>query len=215
MAFLVRVALSRLSEDEEKELQKAKEALADRKPEWFRAMREMGRAELRGLASAQGLHIAALDEAAGGRAFGVEFPTDLLAVPTRYAAKIGKALYYRHAGRIVPSGGLVRAVSWPNVTFMSPTFPLAQFDLLTERPVLARSGKDLQDQFAYRYAVARDGPGAAFLLQFRESVAMAVLVFEDAAEHALRKAVMQAEREQERLLEQAESAGLPIDVAAP
>jgi hypothetical protein len=69
---------------------------------------------------------------------------------------------------------------------MGTTFPLQRFSLLTQRPVLTRAGKSLEDQFAYRYAVANDGPGAAFLMQFGESLAIVALVYEDAAAHEAR-----------------------------
>ena len=49
------------------------------------------------------------------------------------------------------------------------------------RPAISRSGVDLSDQFAYRYVVPVDGGGAAFLVQFRESTAFLIWIYDDKA----------------------------------
>jgi hypothetical protein len=41
---------------------------------------------------------------------------------------------------------------------------------LTEKPTLVRNGKDLSDQFDYRYKVADDGSASAYFIKLRQSL---------------------------------------------
>ena len=58
------------------------------------------------------------------------------------------------------------------------------FGFLQTKPVFARSGKDLSDQFVYRYALTDDLGAGGFLVQFRESVLMVICVYDDAERRA-------------------------------
>lgn len=46
----------------------------------------------------------------------------------------------------------------------------AFFAGLTEKPSLVRNGKDLSDQFDYRYSKADDGSASAYFIKFRQSL---------------------------------------------
>lgn len=195
MGFLVRIALSEMSIDDEQELEDAIRKLNDRRKDWFQAMREMSRVEMRQMARSSELDLAQVNRLTGGETCAFEMPPDLLAVPVRYGEKLGRALYYRHTGRIVPATGVVRARALPNTQFMSETFPLESFGILHELPTLVRAGKSLEDQFAYRYGLAIDTPGAGFLIQFRESTVLVILVHEDAEQEAARRLQRQADQD--------------------
>lgn len=176
MGFLVRISLGDISQQDDKEQVEAIAKLYDRRRDWIEALKLLNRTETRQHLRSNGL---SLDAFKGIDLAVVQGPPELFEVPRRYGQKLAKALYYLHTGRIVPDQGLVIVSSLTNSQFMSPNFPLDKFDMLSGRPVLTRSGRSLEDQFAYRYATATDGPGAAFLMQFRESVVIVALVYED------------------------------------
>jgi hypothetical protein len=108
-------------------------------------------------------------------------PQPFMDAMTRYAEKLGRALYYMHRGAAVPMNGHVRASALTNAQFMSQHFPRERFDILSVRPAISRRGEDLSTQFAYRYAVPIEGGGAGFLVQFRESTVFLILVYDDKA----------------------------------
>jgi len=174
MGFLVRIQLSDMSADEEKELGRAVWSIGDRHPELMQGMRELSRIETRRFLREQGVSITSFP----WEPYIVTVPETLMDVPKRYGEKLGKALYYFHTGKILPRSGVVSVTAMTNSQFMSPNFPLEKFNILNKKPILTRSGKSLESQFQYRYAVPDDGLGAAFLVQFRESTAMLILVHE-------------------------------------
>lgn len=185
MAWLVRITISDISVEDEKEMTRTLRQLNDRHPKWIAEMRELSRVETRQHLRKRGL---SLDSFRGLEVGTITMPPELLAVAQRYGVKLGKALYYMHTNRIVPSIGVVKTFVYPNSDFLSTDFPLDKFNFLTSRPVISRSGKSLESQFAYRFAAAVDGEAAAFLLQFGESTAVLTLVFEDAARYELSRA---------------------------
>lgn len=186
MGFLVRITISDLDAEGERELERAMEKLHDRRPDWIAGMKAMNRVETRRHLRERGL---SLETFRGIELSVVTMPPDLVAVPERYASKLGKALYYKHTGRILPSSGFVKVAVFPNAEFMASSFPRDSFSILTTVPGISRSGRSLADQFAYRYAVVEEGAAAAFLVQFGESVAIAIFMYWDRLAYEERGAV--------------------------
>lgn len=185
MGWIVRITIGDIDQADELELELATAKLNDRRPDWLQNLRELSRVETRRHLRDHGL---SLETFRGVELSAVIPPTDLLDVPQRYGEKLAKALYYMHSGRVVPANGVVKVRALTNSEFMSTKFPREGFSFLTAQPLLTRAGKRLDDQFAYRYAVATDGPAAGFLIQFRESMAIIALVYEEAAAYEDRMA---------------------------
>lgn len=175
MGWIVRIQLSDLTPEDEAEMSAALEKLHARRPEWVAQMKEFSRVETRRALREHGL--SGLNR---GRdeVYMVSVPEPFADAMNRYGAKLGRALYYRHTGRIIPEGGHVSVKALTNTQFMSAKFPRERFRLLDVVPAVSRGKRDLSDQFAYRYAAPSDSLGAAFLVQFRESTAMLILVNE-------------------------------------
>jgi len=185
MGWLVRITISDPDPQGEREMARALVQLHAKRPDWVAGMKELSRVETRRHMRERGL---SLESFKGYDVGVVTMPPELLAVPERYGQKLGKALYYLHTERIVPRSGEVRVSVYPNADFMAKAFPRDSFGILTSRPVISRSGKALEEQFCYRYATVTEGGGAGFLVQFGESLAMVLLVVEDAAAYAERRA---------------------------
>lgn len=179
MGFLVRIQLSNLSENDERELEQAVWQIRDRHPELFNGLKELKRSETRRFLREQGLSMGDFP----AEPYVVTVPDELAAVPKRYGEKLGRALYYLHTGRVVPKNGWVSVRVMTNAQFMSPKFPLDTFRVLDRRPIVTRSGNSLEGQFSYRYAATEDVRAAAFLVRFRESTAMLILVFEEKTDY--------------------------------
>lgn len=175
MGFLVRIQLRDMSADEEMELERAAWNIGDRHPELLNGMRELSRIETRRFLREQGVSITSFP----WELYVVTVPETLMDVPKRYGEKLGKALYYLHTGRIIPITGAVTVRAITNSQFMSPKFPIDKFCILDRKPIVTRSGRSLESQFAYRYAVPEEGGGAAFLVQFRDSTALLIVAHED------------------------------------
>lgn len=185
MAWLTRITIRDLDAEDEAEMERCLMQLHDRQPSWVAGMQELSRTETRQYLRERGLSF----ESFSGMDLGiVTLPPELIAVPERYGVKLGKALYYLHTGRVLPVQGAVRVRVFPNTDYMAASFPIKRFAILTSLPVLTRSGKSLEDQFFYRYATVTEGGGAAFAVQFGESTALLLMVVEDAAAYAARRA---------------------------
>lgn len=172
----MRIRISDMNSDDEAEMERCLRQLYIRHPTLVDGMKEMSRNETRRLLREQGL---ALSSFPAGEFYAIKMPEELLEVPKRYGQKLAKALYYFHTGRIVPSSAYVNVKALTNVEFISPKFPLENFNVLTSKPAISRSGQSLEDQFSYRYAVSSIENVAAFLIQFRESIVVLALVAED------------------------------------
>jgi hypothetical protein len=186
LGWLVRAQLGIYAGDDKKEFQSALEKFQRRRPEWFAKMKEMTRTETRQHLRS---HSLSASDFPGGEIYGMTLPEEITDALDRYAKKLGKALYYLHTQRIVPSSGVVMSKAMTNAEFMSPRFPLSKFDVMTIAPPMSRANCDLSDQFAYRYGVPEEGGGAAFLIQFRQSTVMLVTVYEDREEYLQRREV--------------------------
>ena len=175
MGWLVRIQISDMNSHDEAEMEQCLRQLNMRHPSLVSGMKEMSRNETRRLLREQGL---ALSMFPAGEFYAIKMPEELLEVPKRYGEKLAKALFYMHAGRVFPSAGRIKIKALTNVEFLSPQFPLENFNVLTSKPAISRSGQSLESQFAYRYAVSAENNVAAFLIQFRESIVILALVSE-------------------------------------
>ena len=184
IGWIVRVQFRDSDSTDETELAAALGKVWRRRPEWFDQMRELSRVETRKHLRERQLTSAQFP---GGEVYVVKLPTVFLDALDRYAVKLGKALYYLHTGKILPSSGHIHSKALTNAEFMSPNFPLEKFEVFRTSPPMSRGNRDLSNQFAYRYGVPEEGGGAGFVVQFRESVAMLILVFEDHAKFLKRR----------------------------
>lgn len=176
MAWLVRIQISSPDQAEERELERALRNLHDRHPDWIDGIEILSRTETRQELRRKRMRLADFGTTEIGV---VKVPEILSSVPRRYAMKLAKALHYRHTGRIVPTDGRVDALVYPNSACLSGELPLDEFALLRGEPVISRAGKQLSDQFSYRYGAAPEGDCSAYIIQFGESMAIAAFVFED------------------------------------
>lgn len=177
LGALVRIQVTPTDPPDEKEMQQAFDKLNKRRPEWLQAIRTFTRNEVRRTLKESGLSPKAFP---GGEVYMVQMPEELIESAHRYGKKLGRALYYKATGRALPLTGDVDVTTLTNTQWTSKDFPLESFHVLNTAPALSRSGLDLSDQFAYRYATTADTPAAAFLVQFRESLVLLLIAVEDA-----------------------------------
>lgn len=175
MGFIVRIQISDLSDAENREFEASVDKMHDRYPEIINGFREMSRCETRKSLRESGLPLESLPKPL----YIAEMPNVILDIAGRYGEKLGKALYYMHTGTIFPATGRVFCEVMPNIRFMSKTFPLDAFEMLTTKPAISRSGKSLADRFAYRWGMTPEKDAAAFLIQFGESTVMLVITYTD------------------------------------
>lgn len=183
LGWLVRIQVSESSAADEEEMARTLDQLNRRRPEWVHQMQELSRTETRQLLREKGVKPG---EIGSGELYVVTMPQEFIEASQRYAEKLGKALYYRHVGRCLPSTGFVKAKVSTNTEFMSPAFPWKNMQIVDGRPALARSGKSLADQFDYRYAIPSDGGGAFFIVKFGESMVMTLMVADDEEDYRRR-----------------------------
>ena len=175
LGYLVRIGVSKPTEEEHKELQDALTKLSRRRPDFVRKIKVMSRTELRQNLRARGIPMSAFQGAEVAAAIA---PDEAIHVAERYALKLGKALFYLHCGRVLPDPGTVRAIVYTNSALMSSDFRVEDYEVLRLQSVTSRAGKPLDDQFSYRFTVAKDGEAMAFLVMFGESMAFSIFVFE-------------------------------------
>lgn len=98
-----------------------------------------------------------------------------------FGRKLFCALYYKHTGAILSNKGGI-AIRWfTNVQIEADEIPRSLAPLLSGFPVLERSRTKLDDQFFYRWGLAKDSTAVAvFLAFFRRSFAMLGYVNRDA-----------------------------------
>jgi len=87
-------------------------------------------------------------------------------------AKLGFALHYTTAGRIVPPAGGVAVRWYSNYDAATGEIPANIYDMLGPRKTLQQGKWHAGDQFSYAYAVAADSEMAAYFSVFRESFAV-------------------------------------------
>lgn len=135
-------------------------------------LRVLGPDEKRGFIRSRGLWVPV------GRAFPLELP--MVAIDPRIAGaavdavfrKLMCALHYRHTGNILPADATI-TVKWCTNAGL-PEFMTDEMKAfvagLTGKPTLVRNGKDLSDQFDYRYRTSDDGSASMYFVKFRQSI---------------------------------------------
>jgi hypothetical protein len=181
---MVRLGTDSCTAQDEREMAEALARLKDKRPALVNGLRELSRNQIRKELALRGL---THSDFPGGEVFMLQMPDELTEAPKRYAEKLGKALYYRHTDRILPTRGWVQTKVSTNAEFLSPRFFWGALEILAGIPLLTRSGHSLADQFVYRYGVAAKGQATGFAVRFRQSMVMTITVFEDreAAEQKL------------------------------
>jgi len=135
-------------------------------------LRVLGPDEKQGFVRSRGLWVPV------GRAFPLQVP--MVAIDPQIAGaavdavfrKLMCALHYKHTGNILAADGTI-TVKWATNAglpeFMTEEM-IAFLTGLPEKPTLVRNGKDLSDQFDYRYRVSDDGSASAYFIKFRQSL---------------------------------------------
>ena len=135
-------------------------------------LRTLGPGEKQGFVKSRGVFVPV------GRAFPVQLP--MVAIDPKIAGaavdtvfrKLMCALHYKHTGEILPADAEI-TVKWTTNAAL-PDFMTEEMKTfvagLTNEPRLTRNGKDLADQFDYRYQVADDLSASAYFVKFRQSL---------------------------------------------
>ena len=103
----------------------------------------------------------------------------------KFSNKLFCALYYKHAGRILPSTGGIAIRWWSNIQIENDEIPTSILPAIPDIPTLQRANTTLNDQFFYRWGVADTKAIAAFLAFFRRSFAVLGYVRCDASKFGL------------------------------
>lgn len=177
LGYIVRIRIGEYDELAYREYKAADEKLKRRRPEWAAEMREFSRRRV--INTLRETDLAANGLPSPPEIYLMSLPQAYADAMQRYAEKLGKALYYLHTGRILPSTGLVKAEAHTNAEYASKQFSLEGFKRLPVEPVLTRSGKNLEDQFRYVYGIRDDDLSASFMVYFGESIAMTIMAFHD------------------------------------
>lgn len=103
----------------------------------------------------------------------------------RFGGRLGRALHYLHTGQILPVDGEVIVAWYTNANLIDGSFPTEVLDVLPGRPSISRGGRQLSDQFNYRYAKAEKGEASLFGCGVGPSLFLYLVAFADAS-HAAR-----------------------------
>jgi hypothetical protein len=135
-------------------------------------LRVLGPDEKQGFVKSRGIYVPV------GKAFPLKLP--MVAIDPQIAGdaidaafrKLVCALHYMHTGNILPASAEI-TVKWTTNAGL-PDFMTDDMKAfvagLKGVPSLVRNGKDLSDQFDYRYGVAEDLSGSAYFLKFRQAI---------------------------------------------
>jgi hypothetical protein len=135
-------------------------------------LRVLGPNEKQGFVRSRGVFVPV------GRAFPLQLPMVTIDPKIAGAAvdgvfrKLMCALHYKHTGNILPADAEI-TIKWTTNAGL-PEFLTDEMKAfiagLTEKPTLVRNGKNLPDQFDYRYTVADDLSASAYFIKFRQSL---------------------------------------------
>lgn len=89
-----------------------------------------------------------------------------------FGRKLFCALYYKHAGKILPQGGGIGIRWYTNLQINADEIPDSLAAVMPDFPKLERARKDLSSQFFYRSGVSECKEAAVFLALFRQSFAI-------------------------------------------
>lgn len=96
--------------------------------------------------------------------------------------KIAKALHYLQTGLIVPWTACIEVYSYTNAELLDGRFPN---EVLLDLPTVQmtfRNGRDLSDQFVYRFGVSEDKRHGLYICKFGDALLVGLLVSFDASE---------------------------------
>jgi hypothetical protein len=100
-----------------------------------------------------------------------------------FAGKLGLALHFQATKRAAPVAGILSARWYSNYQVLTGSaVPAALLKAVGEPTTLIAGSWNVGDQFRYASAASPDGRHSAHVAQFRESFAVAAIVFEDEAE---------------------------------
>lgn len=92
---------------------------------------------------------------------------------SNFSRKLVLALYYKHAGEVMPSGAGI-AIRWfSNIEIVHDAIPRELQQYLVGYPNITRCNTDLRDQFHYGFAFSECRKLSIFLAFFRKSMAVA------------------------------------------
>jgi hypothetical protein len=177
LTTLVRLKADEGKQSERRDVDFAKYAKA-MKNNFPGLLRVLGPDEKGGFVKSRGIYIPV------GRAYPAELP--MVAIDPKIAGtaidsafrKLMCALHYKHTGQVLPADAEI-TVKWATNAGLPEllTEEVKAFIAgLTEKPTLVRNGKDLSDQFDYRFKVADDLSASAYFIKFRQSLIAAGVV---------------------------------------
>jgi hypothetical protein len=106
----------------------------------------------------------------------IHLPKALQDDAINYAAKLAKALHFRHTGSIVPRGASIFVLLQTNANVIKDEFPAAVLGVIRKVHPSIRDGQQIADQFAYRGEFAPDGSCSAMICKFRASLVTVMMV---------------------------------------
>lgn len=99
-----------------------------------------------------------------------------------FGVKLGLALYYKHAGQVLPTEGAVSVRWYSNLQVDNDAIPRELADVMPLFPKLERARTMLSDQFFYRIGVVEEKTMATFLAMFRTAFALVGFASVDASD---------------------------------
>ena len=96
-----------------------------------------------------------------------------------FAVKSCLALHYVQTGKIVPQSGGVAARWYSNFDRLTNSIPDDLLGLFGNHATLKQGSWDVEDQFGYSWAIAKDAEMAAYFAGFRQSFAIVGFVHHD------------------------------------
>jgi hypothetical protein len=91
----------------------------------------------------------------------VNIPDEIHRAVGKFALKLSKAIYFQHRGSVFPADGTVLYQWFTNAQLQEHgRIPMLEAfaNVAAETRPLTRGGKDLRDQFDYKFSTARDSP---------------------------------------------------------
>lgn len=179
VALFARIYPEAKSAEEQLEVTKIMQAVAERHPDLFRSLFPSSNKVRRWL-SARNITLDAGMTTKDVPIMSIDHPRISIAVE-RFATKLFCSLYYKHTKTILSQSGGV-FFRWYSNAQSPEQLPPEDIlgPMLKAFPKLTRQGTSLASEFSYRYGIAADtGTSAAFHVVFRQSIGMLGFVFGD------------------------------------
>lgn len=97
------------------------------------------------------------------------------------ARKLFSALHYKEFNKIIPAEGGIMLRWYSNADRLDNKLPDELISMMSKRPVIQRTSRDLSDQFTYTFVKVADGELTAYFATFRHAFAMLGFVEMDAS----------------------------------